>query len=677
MIAKPNGCGFAKAETALTSTPVGRERSLVVVVDDQTTGRKIVEQLVCQVDDDIDVVGFADGASAIEFMLSTTPDLILTDYIMPEMDGITFIRRVRAIPGCHETPIIVVTVAEDKRVRYDALDAGATDFLNRPIDQRECRTRCRNLLTLSRQQQTIRHRAKLLEDSERRFRIMADELPLAIWVQGADTAVSFVNKTCCQYFGVSEGEIAGQGWRSLVHREDRARYFAALSQSCRERTPFHDQCRMRRADGQWRWLEFIARPFFGADDAFAGMVGHSSDITERKAADEALRQSHQELQRHAERLAHLTSQLALAEQRERERLAIVLHDDLQQLLVGAALGIEGFSRRFDAQTQDAGSREALVRVADLLQQAIGSARSLVADLSPPILHDAGLPEALEWLARSMLDRYGLRVALSIDSEAAPVRADVRSVVFASVREALFNAFKHAGCSDARVTLSRVDDQLLLVIEDQGSGFDTERLFNEGPNGNGFGLMSMRERLQLLGGEFGIESRPGEGTRVTLRAPVHAERDDLRLFARAKAGDPRACTEADAVPPRADAPIRILLVDDHAMMRQGLASLLCEEPDLDVVGEAANGREAIEQAALLAPDVVLMDYSMPDMTGLEATRRIKERWPGICIVGLSMYEEADRAGAMLAAGASAYLAKSGDTDALLEAIRNARIGDSVD
>ncbi len=140
------------------------KKPLVVVVDDQATGRAILSRLVRSIDQDLHVVAFSDGGSAIEFVISATPDLIITDYLMPEMDGISFIRRVRAIPTCKDVPIIVVSVSEDKRVRYEALDAGATDFITRPIDPSECRVRCRNLLTLRHQQQVISSRAAWLEE---------------------------------------------------------------------------------------------------------------------------------------------------------------------------------------------------------------------------------------------------------------------------------------------------------------------------------------------------------------------------------------------------------------------------------------------------------------------------------------------------------------------------------
>jgi len=140
------------------------ERSLVFVVDDQSAGRTILERLIRGLQQEIEVITFADAPAAIAHLALATPDLIVTDFMMPEMDGISFIRHIRGQPECNDVPIIMVTVMDDRNVRYQALDAGATDFLNRPIDQHECQARCRNLLTLHRQQKIISGRAKWLEE---------------------------------------------------------------------------------------------------------------------------------------------------------------------------------------------------------------------------------------------------------------------------------------------------------------------------------------------------------------------------------------------------------------------------------------------------------------------------------------------------------------------------------
>jgi two-component system, response regulator RpfG len=138
-------------------------RSTVLIIDDQSTGRVILEEIVRGVDPNLVIQTFADPLAAIEWAKTHPVDLVLTDYKMPQLDGVETIRRIRQIFSCMDVPIVVVTILEDKEVRYRALEAGATDFLTKPVDQYECRARCRNLLTMRRQQIVIKDRARLLE----------------------------------------------------------------------------------------------------------------------------------------------------------------------------------------------------------------------------------------------------------------------------------------------------------------------------------------------------------------------------------------------------------------------------------------------------------------------------------------------------------------------------------
>ena len=138
-------------------------RNTVMVVDDQSTGRAILEQVVRGLDERVVVEGFARPVDAVVWATRHVSDLVLVDYMMPEMDGIEFVKRLRALPGYEHVPIVMVTVHDDRKVRYAALDAGITDFLTKPIDARECLARCRNLLTLRRQHVVLEDRRRLLE----------------------------------------------------------------------------------------------------------------------------------------------------------------------------------------------------------------------------------------------------------------------------------------------------------------------------------------------------------------------------------------------------------------------------------------------------------------------------------------------------------------------------------
>lgn len=181
---------------------------------------------------------------------------------------------------------------------------------------------------------------------------------------------------------------------------------------------------------------------------------------------------------------------------------------------------------------------------------------------------------------------------------------------------------------------------------------------------GFGLLSIRERVELLGGHMKIRSTPGRGSTFLIAVP------DSRVSPRARLGAEQAISEvADRAAGRENGTcLRVLLADDHKVVREGLAILLNEQEDIEVVGQAANGWEAVDLAHKLQPDVVVMDASMPVMEGDEATRQIKRQLPQTRVVALSMHDEARVMDQMCKAGASAYLLKTAPSEELLAAIR---------
>jgi DNA-binding NarL/FixJ family response regulator len=421
---------------------------------------------------------------------------------------------------------------------------------------------------------------------------------------------------------------------------------------------------------------------------------------DRKAAEEALRKAHDELEERVrvrtaelaqtvdtlqsevqrrvsvegalrERTAQLRSlaaELTLVEQRERRRMAEVLHDHLQQLLVGAKFRLRAIERSGQADL-----RQAVVEVDDLITQCIEVSRSLTGELSPPILHEGGLIPALEWLVRWMKGKHGLTVALDAPDPVDPESEDVTVLLFQSVRELLFNVVKHAKVKDARVEVEEVDDRVRIRVLDEGVGFDPAGVRATGGHEGGFGLFSIHERLDLLGGGMEIESTPGQGSRFTLTAPLEkweaapALSQPPRALSSAAAEGAAGAGGAESLRRRR---IRILLADDHMIVRQGMAQLLRAEADMEVVGEAPDGGAAVALARQLLPDVVIMDVSMPVLGGVEATRIIRRELPQVRVIGLSMFEEAERGTAILAAGASQYVSKSGPSNVLIAAIRRA-------
>ncbi len=213
-------------------------------------------------------------------------------------------------------------------------------------------------------------------------------------------------------------------------------------------------------------------------------------------------------------LRAMASKLAQAEQRVREQLATILHDNLQQLLVAVRLQI-GVVNPLLIPVRE---RKALSRADELISQAIADSRTLTSDLSPPILHGAGLGAALEWLARRMAEQHCFTVNLSIDRRAEPQTESLRILLFETVRELLFNSCKHSGCHRARVEITGEQDSWVrVVVEDAGKGFDPKALTDSVASGERLGLFSIQQRLADIGGRMTLTTEPGVGTRVEVLA----------------------------------------------------------------------------------------------------------------------------------------------------------------
>jgi PAS domain S-box-containing protein len=371
-----------------------------------------------------------------------------------------------------------------------------------------------------------------IRKSEQHFREMADAAPAMLWVTDNLHETIFISRGWREYTQQEKDAGLGFGWTDAVHPDDRADATEIFLDAAARRESFALQYRLRRYDGEYRWVLDAGRPRFAPDGTWVGYIGSVIDIHERIQAEEQLRvfagrleslvdeRTHALVKSH-ERLRALATELNLAELRERKRLATELHDYLQQILVLAKLKVGQQKRR----APQAMNGPLLEELDTLLSDALKYTRSLVADLSPPVLRDHGLVASLRWLIEYMT-KYDLRVTVEgPDREATPIPDDQSSLLFQSVRELLINTSKHAGTLDAHVVVEEQNGWISIEVRDQGVGFDERALTAEtsdhGTLSSKFGLLSIRERMRALGGAFEIRSSPGLGTTAFLHLPVTA------------------------------------------------------------------------------------------------------------------------------------------------------------
>jgi len=500
----------------------------------------------------------------------------------------------------------------------------------------------------------LRSEVAIKAERQRLFDVL-EALPAMVCLLTPDYHVSFANRGFRERFGESNGRRCYE----FCFGQDEPCNFCQAYKVLETGQPHHWE--LPAPDGSV--IDTYDFPFTDVDGS-PMILEMDLDITEIRKAQMALRQANEQLAGRAAQLRALAGELTLSEQRERRRMARLLHDQLQQLLVGCKFRLAVLGRHEDSVVQLA-TGEAI----GLLDEAVRASRSLTAELSPPILHEAGLVEGLQWLARWMAEKHGLFVDLSMAKGPLPLTEDVKVLLFESGRELLFNVVKHAQAKSATLTLRPIKGrQIQLTVADEGVGFEADKV-RPGTDGGGFGLFSIRERLELVGGQMEVRSTPGQGSVLVLTAPMR--QPPATRAAPLAAEEPSGHGQAvEAVPPLPGAKVRVLLADDHAVTRQGLTQLLGQEPDMEVIGGAADGLEAVQLASELSPHVILMDLNMPNLNGVDATQAIHNDYPNIRIIGLSMFEEADRAQAMRDAGAVDYLTKTSPVEQLIAAIRRA-------
>jgi signal transduction histidine kinase len=217
-----------------------------------------------------------------------------------------------------------------------------------------------------------------------------------------------------------------------------------------------------------------------------------------------------------EQLRSLTSELTLIEEKERRRIACELHDQIGQNLALCKLKIATLEKGLAASAE----KNEMAAVGRLLECSIQDVRSLIFDLSPPVLYELGFTAALEWLAERIQEQFHVPVEFESRFANPELDNDRQVILFQVVRELLVNVGKHSQASQAKVILSLEEPFLKIQVNDDGVGFDASRIFSPKGQSGGFGFFSMRERLNYLGGGLEVKSKPGKGSQIILTVPLH-------------------------------------------------------------------------------------------------------------------------------------------------------------
>ncbi len=384
-----------------------------------------------------------------------------------------------------------------------------------------------------------RERAEaVLSESADKLRIVSDfTYDLEYW-RSPDDRFLYVSPSCERITGYPREEFMQDPglYSRIIHPNDSERMLAHLREDRCHPELYELEFRIVRRDGQERWIGHACQPVLDANGQSLGRRASDRDITERKRIEEALRQRTFELQQLTETLEQrvqertgelaeankalrqLSVRLLSAQEDERKRIAGEIHDTL-----GACLAAIKFKVETAVQQKGAPNAaiESLGTIIPVIQEGVEECRRIQMDLRPSMLDDLGLLPTLSWFCRRFQTIYsGIRVDQEVTIEESEVPVSLKIVIYRVTQEAMNNSAKHSKANMVRLCSRKIDGRMELVVEDNGQGFDMEKVLGPGSARRGLGLTNMRERTELSGGSFAIESAGGKGTIIRASWPLH-------------------------------------------------------------------------------------------------------------------------------------------------------------
>jgi len=628
-----------QAETPAPQSQKSAQR--ILLADDNADLREYARRLLAEL---YDVEAVVDGEEALASARKRRPDLIVSDVMMPRLDGFGLLRALRADPELRTIPIILLSARAGEEARVEGLDSGADDYLVKPFSARELQVRAGALLRSA----TIRREAEAaVRTSEQRLRTFADTAPAMLWITEADGSCSYLSRGWYEFTGQSEEQGMGAGWTSAVHPDDRTRSAEVFLEANRRQEPFSLDYRLRRADGEYRWAIDAGRPRFDADGRFLGFIGSVIDVHERTRAQQALQEADR---RKSEFIAMLSHEL-------RNPLA-ALRNALEFLRMSGKGGGElaPIREMMDRQVNQ------LVRLVDDLLEMSRISRGAFELRKEHVEIAAVVRSALE-TCDAAFEAGGHALGISLPEEPLWVEGD--SMRLAQVVANLLNNAAKYTRPGGRIEIrtERRDDAAEISVRDNGAGISPHampHLFEmfsrgdqsegNGQGGLGIGLAISRRLVEMHGGTIQAYSAGrGMGSTFTVRLPLAADQ-----HARG-AADPGTTAEV--------AQQRILVVDDNRDSAESLGMLL------EFLGAevriAGGGPAALDLFGEFDPEVVLLDIGMPEMDGYEVARRIRARDPQrrTSIVALTGWGQEEDRRRSREAGFDHHLVKPVDLDAL--------------
>jgi len=507
----------------------------ILVVDDEIAGLRLLTDILGS--KGYRVRPTERPQSAIESAMADPPDLILLDVKMPEMSGFEVCRRLKQEERTKDIPIIFVSGLQEIEDKIHGFKAGGVDFISKPFQESEILARVETHLHLYSMQMHLEDLVKertsklmisnkslaaeidkrqKVENSLRQSRDFLNNLTNSMGdavysVKVPERVIESVNDSF-NIFGYDPDECIGKTTEFLY--PDRANFLAfgdIMAEFFADdyQDILHIEKMFRKKNGTVFPAELTITKY-RVNNKIVSITAIARDISERKKTE-------QELKRYQKRLKALASQLTLAQENERRHIAVQLHDHIGQTLA--------FSRIQVARAKKYEPEGKLATILDEISQSllttIQDTKGLIFDLSPPLLHEIGLASAISnWLEDQIGKKNSIRVDFVYSGNELSLKNDIKSLLFRNVRELLCNVIKHAQATEVIVSLVNNEEELVIIVRDDGIGFEHDDTTYLVGIDSGFGLFSVKQQIEGLGGELEIVSKPGKGCKATLTVPMN-------------------------------------------------------------------------------------------------------------------------------------------------------------
>ena len=533
-IAAESECKDAPYSPALRADSAHLARPRVLVADDNADMRQYLVRLLAP---HYAVQAFPDGHAALAAARRSPPDLVLTDVMMPNLDGFGLLNELRSDLRTKTVPVILLSARAGEDSRVEGIEQFADDYLVKPFTARELLVRVSTHLKMAKvrsEAAELERRLRAHADLERnRLRESFTLAPAAMaLLSGPDHRVTFLNsaflaltgrQTTTQVLGktVRESfpELEGQGLNELLNQVyQTGEPFVAKQREVRLR---------RKGQDETVYASFSCHPMRDVDGNVEGILVHAVEVTAevlaRTTLETRVKERTAELSEAEERLRILSGRLLRAQDDERRRLARELHDSAGQMLAALKMNLVPLEEGAAQQSPRLGQLAANgIELVDDLSKEL---RTMSYLLHPPLLDEAGLPSALRWYVEGFSERSGIQVTLAVDPQLARLSREVETTIFRIVQESLTNIHRHSGSKEAELRIVHDALQTRVEIEDRGRGMMPNTSNEERPMRVGVGIQGMQERVRQLGGEFKIQSGK-DGTTVIVVLPTGAATPQL-------------------------------------------------------------------------------------------------------------------------------------------------------